>query len=836
MKKKNPNPILGKLSPVTNDLKQNDVDSLQKDFVNHVEYSLAKDKYSATQRDFYKSLCYTIRDRLFERWIETQQAYYRHDAKRIYYISMEYMMGRTLDNALINMDLETPLKNALWQLGIDMEELAQIEFDAGLGNGGLGRLAACFLDSMATLSLPGYGYGIRYEYGIFSQKIANGYQVESPDHWLRYGNPWEIERPEYIYFVKFYGHTNTINKDGRQVVEWVDTQNIIAMAYDTPIPGYKNNTVNNLRLWAAKSTRDFNLDFFNSGNYEGAVYEKISSETISKILYPRDDILPGRELRLRQEFFLVSATLQDIIRRYRKSYKTFKQFPQKVAIQLNDTHPSLAIPELMRILLDEEFLTWEEAWDITSRTFNYTNHTILPEALEKWRVALVEKVLPRHMQIIFEINHRFLNHISAKYPGDTERLRRTSVIEEANEKYVRMANLSIIGSASVNGVAALHSEIIKKNLFRDFYELWPKKFNNKTNGITQRRWLLLANPALAKLITETIGSGWQKDLFRLQKLKIHAAKKEFQEKWHAVKQQNKKTLADFIMDKTNIKVNINSIFDVQVKRIHEYKRQLLNILHILTLYNRIISNNAKNIQPRTFIFSGKAAPSYTNAKLIIKLINSIAEKINNDPQAGDLLKVVFLPDYSVSLAEKIIPAADLSEQTSTAGMEASGTGNMKFALNGALTIGTLDGANIEIKEQVGDDNIFIFGLTADEVVSLRNKGYNPMDYYKENEELKGVIDLINSGFFCAEEGPIFNPLIKDLLSKDYYMLFADYQAYIDTQDRISLVYKNAAAWHEMSVLNCSSMGMFSSDRTISEYNSEIWKSEPVIIKPGSAIS
>lgn len=830
MNKKNPNPVLGKLSPDTSDLLKNDISSLQSDFVKHIEYSLAKDKFSATERDFYKALCYTIRDRLFDRWIETQQAYYKHDSKRIYYISLEYMMGRTLSNAVINTDLAENLKEALWELGLDIENLAQIEIDAGLGNGGLGRLAACFLDSMATLNLPAYGYGMRYEYGIFSQKIVDGYQVESPDQWLRYGNPWEIERPEYIYLVKFYGNTRTVqNSDGRQMVQWEDTENLIALAYDTPVPGYKTNTVNNLRLWAAKSTREFNLDFFNSGDYEKAVHEKISSETISKILYPRDDIQQGRELRLKQEYFMVSATLQDIIRRYKKTHDNFKAFPDKVAIQLNDTHPSLAIPELMRILMDEEYLEWDVSWDITVRTFNYTNHTVMPEALEKWRVKLLERVLPRHMQLIFEINRRFLEDVRARYPNDAARLTRTSIIEESNEKFVRMANLSIIGSASINGVAALHTEILKQDLFHDFYELWPEKFNNKTNGITQRRWLLLANPALSQLVTRQIGDGWIKDLFQLKKLLKWSQNKAFQQQWRQVKMENKQKLAQFILNKMAVKVNVDSIFDVQVKRIHEYKRQLLNILHVLTLYNRIKTNPQYKVTPRTIIFSGKAAPSYTTAKLIIKLINSVADVINNDPDVGERLKVIFLADYSVSLAEKIIPAADLSEQISTAGMEASGTGNMKFALNGALTIGTLDGANIEIKDQVDDQNIFIFGLTAQQVKEHRSKGHNPNIYYRENEELRRVIDLISSGVFNPKQPDLFKPITDGLLQNDYYLLLADYKDYIHTQSLVDNTYTNQQAWTQRSIINCAQMGMFSSDRTIMEYNKEIWKAEPVKI-------
>ncbi|MCB0282963.1 MAG: glycogen/starch/alpha-glucan phosphorylase [Calditrichae bacterium] len=812
---------------------KHDISTLQHAFVDHLEYTQAKDKYSATDRDYYKSLAYTIRDRLFERWIETQQNYYAVDAKRIYYISMEYMMGRTLRNALVNLGIKEDMAKALWELGLDLEDLEQIEFDAGLGNGGLGRLAACFLDSMATLQLPAYGYGIRYEYGIFSQKIKNGYQVESPDHWLRYGYPWEIERPEYIYLIKYYGRTNTYTADsGRLKTEWVDTEELVALAYDTPVPGYGNNTVNNLRLWAAKSTRDFNLEYFNSGDYDRAVIEKISSEVISKVLYPRDDLIKGRELRLKQEYFLVSATLQDIIRRFKKSHKNdFSKLPESMTIQLNDTHPSLAIPELMRILLDEEDLHWEDAWNITIQSFGYTNHTVLPEALETWRVSLMQKVLPRHMEIIFEINHRFMQEINASYPGDIARKRRMSIIEESEEKRVRMANLSIVGSKSVNGVAQLHSEILQNDLFRDFYELWPQKFNNKTNGITQRRWLLNANPGLAELITGKIGNGWITDLNQLKKIEKLADDKNFRKKWADIKQSNKLWLAGCIQKKYGIEINVNSIFDCQVKRIHEYKRQLLNVLHVVTLYNRIKKSGEKTV-PRTVIFSGKAAPAYYKAKLIIKLINSVAETVNNDPEIKDALKVVFLENYSVSVAERLIPAADLSEQISTAGMEASGTGNMKFALNGALTIGTLDGANIEIKEQVGDENIFIFGLNSEQVSLRRNTGYKSQKIYSENETLRETIDMIANGYFSKDEPDLFKSITNDLLNNDYYLLLADFQAYLVAQEQVEETFKDKDRWCKMSIINCANMGIFSSDRTIEEYNRDIWKSKPVPVELG----
>ncbi len=820
------------LSPSTNEFRGRDVRSLQLSFVDHLEFSLAKDEYSATQRDFFKSLALTVRDRLIERWIETQQTYYKKGAKRIYYLSMEYLIGRMLGDALTNLDLYHPVKDAMRELGYNLDELGQMESDAALGNGGLGRLAACFLDSMATLELPAYGYGIRYEYGIFYQKIQNGYQMESPDHWLRYGNPWEIERPEYIYLINFYGHVQeTRDGNGELQYDWINTENIVAMAYDTPIPGYNNNTVNNLRLWSAKPSREFDLEFFNTGDYGRAVQDKIYSETISKVLYPRDDFYAGRELRLKQEYFMVSASLQDIIRRYKKTHSdNFKLFPKKVAIQLNDTHPVLSIPELMRILMDNEKLSWDEAWDITVNTLGYTNHTILPEALEKWRVSLMQKLLPRHLQIIFEINRHWLEKVKSIYPGDLDKLQKLSLIEEGEEKKIRMANLAIVGSHSVNGVAELHTRILKTQVFKEFNDVFPEKFNNKTNGITQRRWLMLSNPALSTLITQHIGDGWTTDLYQLKKLESLAENREFQKHWQAVKRHNKEKLSICLKKFYDIDLNLFSIFDVQVKRIHEYKRQLLNALHVITLYNRIKSQPETDFIPRTAIFGGKAAPSYQMAKLIIKLINSIADIVNNDKTVGNKLKVVFFPNYSVSSAQLIIPAADLSEQISTAGMEASGTGNMKFALNGAITVGTLDGANIEIREEVGDENIFIFGLTAEKIQKMRDSGYNPGYYYEKNRELKQVIDMIAEGFFYPNQPDLFRPIVDALLNKgDYYMVLADYQAYIACQEKVNRIYRDTFNWTKMSILNVANMGKFSSDRTIQEYLRDIWKSKPIPI-------
>ena len=795
----------------------------------HVEYSLAKDRYSATKLDAFRALALVVRDHLIERWLKTQRAYYDNDAKRVYYFSLEFLIGRTLGNSLVNLNLLEECHEAMHELGYSLEEISEKEWDAGLGNGGLGRLAACFLDSMATMGIPGYGYGIRYEYGIFFQKLIDGWQVETPDNWLRYGNPWEFPRPEHLYRVKFYGKVNQY-RDGncRLHTEWVDTEDVMAMAYDIPIPGYRTDTVNNLRLWEAKSTRAFDLEFFNSGDYIKAVEHKTETENISRVLYPSDKVRVGKELRLKQQYFFVSASLQDIIRRYKKTHRGFRQFPAKVAIQLNDTHPAIAIPELMRILMDEEGLGWVRAWDITTETFAYTNHTVMPEALEKWPVDLMEKLFPRHMQIIYEINHRFLENVKKSFPGDVERLERMSIIEERPERQVRMTHLAIIGSHSVNGVAALHTEILKERVFRDFYEMWPEKFQNKTNGITPRRWLKKSNPGLADLITERIGDGWVRDLTELRKILPYVEDESFRREWNAIKRANKERLASYISSKIGLEVDVDSMFDTQVKRMHEYKRQLLNLLHVVTMYNRIKDDPKADFVPRTVLFGGKAAPAYTMAKLIIKLINSVADVINSDPDCEGKLKCLFLSNYNVSLAELIIPATDLSEQISTAGTEASGTGNMKFALNGALTIGTLDGANIEIMEEVGEENIFIFGLTADEVERLQREGYNPMDYYNSDEELRRVIDMIAGGFFCHAEPDLFRPITDSLLYHgDRYLLLADYASYVRCQERVSELYRDRENWTRNSIINVANMGKFSSDRVIAEYARDIWRVNPV---------
>lgn len=807
------------------------IESIKHSFAGHLETSLAKDNYSAKNLDYYKSIAYSVRDRLIRKWLKSQQTYYNKDVKRIYYLSIEFLIGRVLGNALINLDLYEDAFQALRELGHNLEELAEIEIEAGLGNGGLGRLAACFMDSMATLGLPAYGYGMRYEYGIFYQKVVDGFQVETLDNWSRSGYPWEIERPEHLYMVKFCGRVNN-GDDSAQKRDWVDTQDIMALAFDIPVPGYNNNAVINMRLWSAKSTREFDFGFFKDGDYEKAVADKVKSETISKLLYPSDNILKGKELRLKQEYFFVSATLQDIIRRFKNSYTNkpqFEEFPDKVAIQLNDTHPSIAIAELMRVLIDNEGIPWEKAWKITVNTFGYTNHTIMPEAMEKWTVSLLEYLLPRHLQIIYEINHRFLQEIRKTYNDDFDRQNKMSIIENHDGgDMVRMANLAIVGSHSVNGVSSYHTEIIKKEVFKEFYEYWPGKFNNKTNGITQRRWLKLCNPELSHFISENIGDRWITDLFDLKKLIPFADDNAFQKKWLEIKQNNKKRLADYIKKQNNIEVDLNSIFDCQAKRIHEYKRQLLNALHVITLYNQIKANPEKKFVPRTVIFSGKAAPSYFLAKLIIKLLNSIADIVNNESDVKEYLKVVFLANYSVSLAELLVPATELSEQISTAGTEASGTGNMKVALNGSLIIGTLDGANIEIKEEVGIENIFIFGLTGDEIAKLKVSGYNPWDYYHNNPDLKQAVDMINSGFFSKSQPDLFKPVVDTLLRNgDQYFVMADFESFVRCQAKVAETYAKRNDWARMSILNTANMGSFSSDRTIMEYAKDIWGVKPV---------
>ncbi len=809
-----------------------DKDSLREDIKLHLRHTLGKDEYSITEWDKYRSVAFTIMDRLNDRLLKTQQHYYKTNAKRVYYLSMEYLIGRLLDNMLVNLDVRDVVADALDDLDLSYEGVRDQEWDAGLGNGGLGRLAACFLDSMATLGIPAIGHGIRYDYGIFYQKIQDGFQIERPDLWLKYGNPWDTVRPKVQYPVEFYGNQATIkNGDGGHRYTWENTHRVKAVAYDTPIPGYNNNVVNYLRLWKAESSAAIDLKSFNQGQYIDAVRDNQLEQNISRVLYPNDKVFVGQELRLKQEYFLVSASMQDIIRRFKKQSSDFTKFPEKVAIQCNDTHPNLAIPELMRYLLDVEHMGWEKAWDITVKTMAYTNHTLLPEALEKWPVSLVRHLLPRHLDIIYEINRRFLNDVRIKLGDDKNRQSRMSIVSEDEQPVVHMARLGIVGAHKVNGVAAMHSRLLKESMFSDFDEMYPDKFTNKTNGITPRRWLKQCNPEYSELISEQIGDAWITDLDELKKITDYAEDKGFRKKFAEIKLNNKKRLADYIRKENNLDIDPNSMFDIQIKRIHEYKRQLMAALHVIALYNRLKKNPELDIPARTVIFGGKAAPGYTMAKLHIKLINSIADVVNNDPEVSKKLKCVFLQNYSVTLAEKLIPAANLSEQISTAGMEASGTGNMKFALNGALTIGTLDGANVEIKEEVGDDNIFIFGLKEEEVVKLRQEGYNPWDYYNANEELKQAVDQIRNGFFSDGDKSLFEPIINALLHEgDYFMVLADFEAYVKKQDEVSELFKKPEEWNRKAILNTAKIGKFSSDRTINDYNDEIWKAPKVSIK------
>ena len=820
-----------------------DVAALTLGFLRHLEYTLAElPRHVDSEWEPYLALALTVRDRLIQRWIQTQDAYYEQDPKRIYYLSLEYLMGRTLGNSLVAMGLHDTCGQAMAELGYRLEDLRSAEWDAGLGNGGLGRLAACFVDSLATLGYPCYGYGLRYDYGIFHQRIVGGAQVEVPDGWLRYGNPWEIARSGDRFRVQFYGRVHrSTNERGRLTHEWVETRDVLATPYDTPIPGYGMHTVNTLRLWGARAVQEFNLEEFNEGDYVGAIEARARSENICRVLYPNDNVFVGRELRLAQEYFFVSATLQDIIRRYKKRYemhdrplglRTFDRFADKVAIQLNDTHPALALPELMRLLVDVEELSWDEAWDITTRTFGYTNHTVMPEALERWPVSLLERMLPRHLEILYEINARFLALVGARLGPEDARMRRLSIFEEEGERRVRMAHLAIVGCHAVNGVAKLHTDILKTRVFPEFHDLWPGKFSNKTNGVTQRRWLLKCNPELSAAISSAVGTDWITDLHRLQALEPLAGDATFGERWREAKRHRKVELAHEIERQYErrgqpLRIDPDSLFDVQVKRIHEYKRQLLNALHAITLYNRLKDGGAAEAVARTVIFAGKAAPGYHMAKLIIHLINAVGDLVNGDPDVRDLLKVVFLADYKVSLAEQIIPAAELSEQISTAGTEASGTGNMKLALNGALTIGTLDGANIEIRDAVGDDNIFIFGLNAEEAEALAGQ-HDPWAHYHQNADLRRALDMIRTGAFSPDAPGLFAPIAQSLLEGgDRYLVLADYQAYVDCQERVDRTYSDQSGWTRKSILNTARMGDFSSDRTVRQYADEIWGITPV---------
>ncbi|MFH1998385.1 MAG: glycogen/starch/alpha-glucan phosphorylase [Planctomycetota bacterium] len=811
-------------------LENDSAEKLLEDIQRHITYTLGNDGSVPRKDTYFNGLAYSVRDRLLKSWIEGQRAYYNKNAKRLYYLSMEFLPGRFLMNYITNLEMKKQCEQAIEPVGFKLEELEEEEWDAGLGNGGLGRLASCYLDSMACLNLPGYGYGIRYDYGLFFQRIVNGFQVEECDNWFSRGNPWEIRRRGYQYKVKFFGRSESYtDSQGRTRRRWVDTEKVGAMACDILIPGFGNNKVNNMRLWAAESTRDLDLELFNKGRYIKAMESKVLSENISKILYPGDEPHEGKELRLKQQYFFVAATFQDILRRFKKKNLPFAEFPNHVAVQLNDTHPTISIPELMRLLMDEEGLGWDEAWGICQKTFAYTNHTVLPEALEVWPAGLLGWILPRHLEIIYEINHRLMQEVERRHPGDDSLKSRLSLIQETPEKQVRMAHLAIVGSHTVNGVAALHTRILKKHMFRDFNAFFPGRFINITNGITPRRWLLQANPALSDLITATIGPDWILDLNALKDLIPYAEDPGFRAAWREVKRSNKIRFIRYMKRKVNVDIDPDSLFDVHVKRIHEYKRQLLNVLHVITLYNRIKENRAEyNGVPRTVIFGGKAAPGYFQAKLIIKLIHSVADVINHDPDVAGLLRVVFIPNYCVSRAEKVIPASDLSEQISTAGLEASGTGNMKFALNGALTIGTLDGANIEIMEEVGKKNIFIFGLTSDEVELVRSEGYNSHDFYEHDPELKKALDMIQSDFFSPENPGLFLPIWDALLRYgDHFLVLADYRAFVKAQEKVSRAYQDREEWTRKSILNTAQMGKFSSDRAVTEYAEKVWHLKPV---------
>ena len=799
------------------------VETLKQAILENLRYVVGQDPEFATDMDYFMALAYTVRDRILARWLATKQSYRQQNARVVCYLSAEFLMGPYLANNILNLGVEDPIRQATKELGLDLDRIITQESEPGLGNGGLGRLAACYLDSLATLGIPAIGYGIRYEFGMFHQEIHDGWQVELTDYWLRNGNPWEIRRPQKAVDVSFGGHTES-GKDplGNYKVRWVPASVVKGIPYDTPILGYSSGVANDLRLWKSEATESFYFDRFNSGDYEGAVASKTFAENISKVLYPNDEDIHGKELRLQQQYFFTSCALQDMIRIHLAGRRPLEHFHERWTIQLNDTHPSIGVAELMRLLIDEHGLGWDTAWNIASNTFNYTNHTLLPEALERWPLPLFASLLPRHIEIIYEINSRFLDMVRQRFPGDGEKVARLSIIDEHGQKYVRMAHLACIGSKHINGVAELHTQLLKSDLLRDFYDLWPEKFLNVTNGVTPRRWLAVSNPGQSKLMTSKIGDGWISNLDQLRQLEVYAEDSAFRSDWRKVQHDVKAKLAQYILEETGVSVDPSSMFDTQVKRIHEYKRQHLNALYILTLYLRLKRNPKLEITPRTFLFGGKAAAGYVLAKLIIKLINSIGEVINHDPEVMHRLKVVFLPDYNVTFGQKVYPAADLSEQISTAGKEASGTGNMKFAMNGALTIGTLDGANIEIRDAVGHENFFLFGLTTSQVAATRAAGYNPRAIYEANPILREVIDSIEAGQFSRGDRNLFRPLIDGLLNSDPYFLFADYQSYVDCQDRVSTTFLDHEKWSKMAIYNIARMGKFSSDRAIQEYCRNIW--------------
>jgi starch phosphorylase len=814
-----------------------DVAAFKLSVANKLMYAVGKDPVAASPDDWLHATALAVRDQLVERWMATTRAQYAQKLKRVYYMSMEFLIGRTFTNALLALELQDTVKQALADFGVDIQAMAEREPDAALGNGGLGRLAACFLDSMATLGVPGMGYGIRYEYGMFRQRIVDGQQVETPDYWLTRGNPWEFQRPEVTYRVRFGGHVQ--RREGNHApygaANWVDTHDVLAMAYDTIIPGYGTQATNTLRLWSAKATEEIDLSAFNRGNYMAAVESKNHSENVSRVLYPDDSTPSGRELRLHQEYFFVSASVQDLLRRYLRNHTGFDELPAQVSIHLNDTHPVLAVPELMRLLIDEHDLPWDTAWAHTQKVFSYTNHTLMHEALETWPVEMFGRVLPRHLQILFDMNSRFLAEVTQGREQDVELLRRLSLIDESGERRVRMAYVAVLASHSINGVSGLHSELMKQSIFADFNKLFPERFNNKTNGVTPRRWLAQANPPLAALLDARIGRGWRRDLTQLEALRPMAQQTTFVRAFRHAKRENKLRLANWVDEHMRLDIDTEALFDVQVKRMHEYKRQLLNVLHVVTRYHRILEAPDAGHVPRVVVFAGKAASAYQMAKLVIRLINDVAAVINQDERVGKLLKVVFLPNYSVSLAEVIMPAADLSEQISTAGTEASGTGNMKFALNGALTIGTLDGANVEMRENVGPENFFIFGNTTPEVANIRATGYHPRDIYDATPELKRTLDSIRDGLFSPTEPARYQQIFDALVSwGDHYLLLADYASYLEAQGRVDALYRDADAWTRMAILNVAGMGAFSSDRTIAQYAHEIWRTRPVALGAAAA--
>ncbi|MEM6256139.1 MAG: glycogen/starch/alpha-glucan phosphorylase [Cyanobacteria bacterium P01_D01_bin.156] len=804
------------------------IETLRRAMADNLFYVQGKFLGTATKNDYYMALAYTVRDRLLQRWLATSEAYSKPNVRVVCYLSAEFLLGPHLGNNLVNLDIYEPVQKAVADSGLDLDELIAQEEEPGLGNGGLGRLAACYMESLASLEIPAIGYGIRYEFGIFDQEIRDGWQVEITDKWLQHGNPWEVRQANAAVQVKFGGHTELYTTEqGEQRVRWFPGYTLQGVPYDTPILGYRVNTANTLRLWKAEASESFDFQRFNQGDYYGAVTEKTAAENLTKVLYPNDEQIQGKELRLQQQYFFVSCSLQDMVRIHLSEGGSLETFHEKFTAQLNDTHPAVGVSELMRLLLDEHLMSWKQAWQITQKTFAYTNHTLLPEALEKWSVELFGRLLPRHLDIIYEINRRFIDEVQQHFPNDGGKLAALSLIDESGERYVRMANLASVGSYAINGVAALHSDLLKTTVLRDFHEFWPNKITNVTNGVTPRRWMVLSNPQLTELITSKIGDGWVKHLDKLRQLENLSDDSGFRQAWRQVKRSNKQRLAQRIFKVTGIEVDPNSMFDIQVKRIHEYKRQHLNVLHIITLYNRLKENPSQEIVPRTFIFGGKAAPGYFMAKLIIKLITSVGEVVNNDPDVAGRLKVVFLPDYNVTNSQPVYPAADLSEQISTAGKEASGTGNMKFSMNGALTIGTLDGANVEIREAVGAESFFLFGLTVDQVMALRAEGYAPWDYCDRSPSLQKIIRQLASGVFSRGDQTLFQPIVDNLLHQDPFLLLADYQSYVDCQERVSQAYANADGWTRLSILNTARVGKFSSDRSIRDYAENIWQVKPV---------